>query len=215
MTWRLTFLLCVALPLAARADLFREKVGPLLSERCVVCHGEKKRGGLDLSSRAGLRAGSENGPVVVAGSPEKSKLILMVSGPTPRMPRLGAKLTAAEVKLLRDWVADGAKWPDGVTLKERRVEKETWWSLRPIKRPVLPAVKNAAWVRNPIDRFILARLEKEGLKPSPPAEKLALLRRVTFDLTGLPPTPQEQDAFLADTRPDAYERVVNRLLASP
>src|SRR4029077_17528281 len=107
------------------------------------------------------------------------------------------------------------KWPDGVKLRDRPDGSETWWSLRPLARPAVPAVRNAAWVRNPIDAFVLARLEQQGLTPSPEADRRTRIRRLTFDLLGLPPTPDEIDAFVADPAPDAYQRLVERLLADP
>ncbi|MBY0231941.1 MAG: DUF1549 domain-containing protein, partial [Gemmataceae bacterium] len=184
--------------LVPASDLFRERVAPLLADRCVSCHdGTRKRGGLDLSTRAGL-----------AALADKRKILAMVSGPTPRMPRLGPKLAAAEVASLKAWIDAGAAWPEGVVLKE----KEQWWSLRKLERPPVPRMAGAS---NPIDAFLLARLEKEGLRMSPEAPRAVLLRRLCYDLTGLPPTPAQIDAFLADHRPDAYERLADRLLSSP
>ncbi len=218
-------ILAVLAACAAPADHFRERVAPLLSARCVACHGgAKKRGGLDLTTAKGLRAGGENGPVILApADAEKSRLVQLVSGPSPRMPRVGAKLSAGQVEALRAWIAAGAPWPEGVTLAATKaVVEEVWWSLRLLTRPEVPEVAGERHgvdppvaSRNPIDRFILARLEKEKLTFAPEADRLTLLRRVTFDLTGLPPTPEEQDAFVKDDRPDAYERLVDRLLASP
>src|SRR5262245_29339706 len=209
--------LCLALPPGAAAkELFRDRVAPLLEQRCLSCHdAAKKRGGLDLSTRAGLLAGSENGPVL-AKQAAKSRLLQVLSGPSPRMPRAGAKLDAAEVALLREWVEAGAPWTEGVTLRARAAAREeTWWSLRSLVRPPIPDVKDRTWERNPIAAFALAALGKRGLRPAPEADRAALLRRLSFDLTGLPPTPEEIDAFIADARPGAYERVVDRLLSSP
>jgi hypothetical protein len=191
-------------------------VAPLLRQCCLSCHdGHKKRGGLDLSTRAGLLAGGDSGPAVVPGKASTSLLLDKIRGPAPAMPRQGPKLTADEVDTLTRWIDAGAPWPRGVVLAaERRRPGGDWWSLRPLTRPAVPAVHDARWVRTPIDAFVLARLEAAGLRPSPEADRRTLIRRLTFDLHGLPPTPQEIDTFLADTRPNAYELLVDRLLAS-
>ncbi|MFO0842087.1 MAG: DUF1549 domain-containing protein [Gemmataceae bacterium] len=215
---RLLIVTMAILPGPARAsDLFRNGVAPLLEKRCLACHDAgKRRGGLDLSTRGGLLAGSENGPVLDGGQADRGRLLQTVSGQTPRMPRTGPKLTEGEVALLRRWVAAGAPWPEGVTLKAREGAAEgVWWSLRELTRPAIPSVKDRSWGRTPIDAFIRAALEKRGLRPAPEADRRTLVRRLSFDLTGLPPTPEEVDAFVADNRPDAYERLVDRLLASP
>jgi mono/diheme cytochrome c family protein len=210
-------LLCAAVPASAGGPApFADRIAPVLRQRCLPCHGDKRRGGLDLTTRAGLLKGGDGGAVVVPGSAAKSRLLQMVTGPDAKMPKQGPKLTAAQVAALREWVEAGAPWPDGLTLAaQERPPPDDWWSLRPLARPAVPAVKGGAWVRNPIDAFILATLEAKGLRPSPPADRATLLRRVTFDLTGLPPTPEEIDAFVNDRGPLAYERVVERLLASP
>ena len=203
----------IALLLAAPArgdDLFRDRVAPLLEARCLGCHNAKtKRGSLDLSSHAGLLT------VVAPGHAAKSRLVSMISGDKPRMPRSGEPLSAADVALVRRWIDAGAKWPEGVALtaKGEAPKEETWWSLRPLQRPAVPAIDGDA--ANPIDRFILAKLHAKELTPSPEADRRTLIRRLSFDLIGLPPTPEEVDAFVADTPPDAYERLVDRLLASP
>jgi mono/diheme cytochrome c family protein len=201
---------------AAEPALFTERVAPVLRQRCLSCHGARKRGGLDLTTRAGLLKGGDGGPVVAPGSAAKSRLIQMVSGPDAKMPKQGPKLTAAQVAALREWVEAGAPWPDGVKLAaQQRPPPDEWWSLRPLARPAVPAVKDRAWPRTPLDAFVLAALEARGLRPSPPADRATLIRRVTFDLHGLPPTPEEIDAFVNDRRPQAYERLIERLLASP
>jgi hypothetical protein len=232
MTARVTvaLLLTVALTAPARADgpsaadveLFERKVRPLFSEVCQECHSTKtkQRGGLVLDSRAALLKGGETGPAIVPGAPEKSLLIRLI-GYTERIkmpPR--SRLSDEQIADLTEWVRRGAPWPDDrgavIVAKEFDLEKrKQHWSLQPLWRGQPPAVKDKSWGRNPLDAFILAKLEAAGLRPAPPAERRALLRRVTFDLTGLPPTPQEIDAFLADTSADAYEKVVDRLLASP
>ncbi len=129
------------------------------------------------------------------------------------MPPKGERLSAAQVKLLRDWIDAGAVWPDALAGDE--CARKHHWAFRPPVRPPLPIVKNAKWPRNPLDRFVLARLEKEGLTPSPEADRVTLIRRLSLDLIGLPPTLEEVDAFLADKSEQAYEKVVDRLLASP
>ncbi len=201
---------------AAEPALFADRVAPVLRQRCLSCHGAKKRGGLDLTTRAGLLKGGDGGAVVVPGSAAKSRLLQMVSGPDAKMPKQGPKLTAAQVAALRAWVEAGAPWPDGVTLAaQERPPADDWWSLRLLARPAVPKVLGGAWVRNPIDAFVLATLEAKGLRPSPPADRRTLIRRVTFDLHGVPPTPEEIDAFVHDRDPLAYERLIDRLLASP
>jgi hypothetical protein len=201
---------------AAAADLFRDKVAPLLERRCVSCHdATKKRGGLDLSGRAAALAGGEGGPVLVPGSAAKSRLWQMVSGPKPRMPRTGEKLTPGEAAQLRRWIDAGANWPAAVVLAARPdAGGETWWSLRPLVRPAVPATRDR-WARTPVDAFVLAALAARGLRPSAEADRATLIRRLSFELHGLPPAPDEVSAFLADSRPDAYGRLVDRLLASP
>jgi hypothetical protein len=200
----------------ADEDLFKDRVAPLLSQRCLGCHGARRRGGLDLSTRAGLLRGGDGGPGLDRDHPADSALLAVVAGPKPRMPRDGEPLTAAEVADLRRWVEAGAPWPEGRTLRpEPPRPSRDWWALKPVVRPAVPKVAGADKVRNPIDAFLLARLEAAGLTFAPEADRRTLLRRVTFDLTGLPPTPDEVDAFLADRSADAYEKVVERLLASP
>jgi hypothetical protein len=202
---------------AAEPDLFADRVAPLL-RRCASCHNaEKKRGGLDLTTRDRLLAGGDTGPAAKPGAADNSLLIWMVGGPEAKMPKQGPKLTADEFADLRRWIDAGAPWPKdvAVTADKPAADGEEWWSLRPVTRPAVPAVKDVAWARNPIDAFLLAAMEQKGLRPSPPADKTTLIRRVTFDLIGLPPTPEEIEVFLKDDSPDAYEKVVDRLLASP
>lgn len=193
---------------AGKVDFTRD-IRPILSNHCFVCHGpdnnlRKGRLRLDVSRDAGKVHGGLS--VVVPGKPAESELLTRVLSDDPqrRMPPPKAKkdLTPAQVELLRQWIAEGANF-------------EELWSLVPPKKAPLPAVKQADRVRNPIDAFLQARLEKEGLKPVPPADRRTLLRRLYFDLTGLPPEPAEVEAFLKDTAPDAYEKLVERLLLSP
>jgi hypothetical protein len=207
---------------SVRADepsLFDLTIAPLLQQRCVTCHNAtKKRGGLDLTTRDKLLKGGNTGPAILAGDAGKSLLIDMVSGLDAKMPKRGDKLTAQEIDALRRWIDGGATWTKGVTLVEQKTTPRIdadWWSLKAIVRPKVPEVKNKARVRTPIDAFILATLEAKGLTPAPAADKTTLIRRLTYDLHGLPPTPEEIDAFLKDDAPDAYEKLVDRLLASP
>jgi mono/diheme cytochrome c family protein len=217
--WRLFWVPLLFVPVAARAegDAVRAKATAVLERHCVHCHNARKsRGGLDLTTAKQLLAGGDTGPAIVPGKADWSLLIEMVSGPKPRMPQKGAKLTGAEVASLKKWIDEGAPWPTGVTLVDRAAgDKETWWSLHPLTRPSLPEVKDRGWVRTPIDAFVLARLEERGLRPAPEADRRTLIRRLSFDLLGLPPTPEEVEAFVADNSPNAYERLVDRLLASP
>jgi mono/diheme cytochrome c family protein len=206
---------------------FEAEVRPLLAKNCVKCHGaDQQKGGLRLDSRDALLAGGDSGPVVEPGHPEESPLIEAVHYDGLKMPPTG-RLDADQVRVLERWVSLGAPWPsdghavagpvrDG-TSRGGRIDDEAraWWAFQPLARPEPPAVGDAAWPRNPIDRFILARLEGAGLAPAPEADRRTLIRRLTFDLHGLPPSPEVVEAFVADERPDAYERLVDRLLASP
>jgi mono/diheme cytochrome c family protein/cytochrome c553 len=196
---------------------FRDKVASLLRDRCLECHDARRaRGGLNLSSRAGLLAGGDSGPAIVPGKARDSLLIKMVREPGAKMPRKGPKLSAASMAELSRWIDAGAPWPDDVTLaRAGAAEADDWWATQPLKLPALPAVKDRFWPVNEIDFFILAMLEARGLRPGPPADRATFIRRVTYDLTGLPPTPQEIDNFLDDCSPHAFERLVDRLLASP
>jgi hypothetical protein len=208
---------CLGTPgLSEAADFFRDKVAPLLEARCLGCHDAgKKRGGLDLSTRSSAMAGGESGPAFVPGAAAKSRLVQMIAGAKPLMPRTGAKLTTGEVALVRRWIDAGAAWPEAVKLGAKGTAgEETWWSLRALVRPPIPMVKGGRG-RTPIDAFILAGLHANGLRPAPEADRATLIRRLSFDLLGLPPAPAEVDAFLGDRRPDAYEWLVDRLLASP
>jgi hypothetical protein len=202
---------------AATERLFRDKVAPLLRQNCLECHNAKKsRGSLDLSTRAAALEGGEMGPALVPGDSKKSLLLQMVQGPKPRMPKQREPLSAAAVADLAHWIDGGAPWPKDVALGPQGAPADAWWSLQPLKRPDPPKVHDPMqWVRNAIDQFILATLQAKGLRPSAPADRLTLIRRVTYDLTGLPPTPEEIDAFVGDTAPDAYEKLIDRLLASP
>jgi mono/diheme cytochrome c family protein len=208
-------------PSAEDARFFEAQVRPILQARCVTCHGrEKARSGLRLGDRDALLKGGRRGPAVSLDKPDESLLLQAVNHQDLKMPP-GGKLPPEQIDILARWVRKGAPWPEGVALIEPHgpppVDEQArgFWSFRPVSRPPVPAIRDAGWVRTPIDAFVLARLEAAGLRPAPPAGKTSLLRRLYFDLVGLPPSPEEVDAFLADDAPDAYERVVERLLASP
>jgi hypothetical protein len=208
-------------------EFFEKKIRPILAESCLGCHTAKlssPMGALKLDSRVFALKGGDRGASVVPGHPDKSLLHKAVTyeDRTLQMPPKG-KLPAEQIAALTEWIKMGAPWPAGpetpaapqaqvFNLKARR---DGHWSFQPLKRPAVPVVKNKAWVQSPIDAFILAKLEAKGLAPAAPTDRRTLLRRVTYDLIGLPPTPAEIEAFLNDRSPNAYEKVVNRLLASP
>jgi hypothetical protein len=187
----------------------------ILKANCQPCHDDtNKSGGLALTSRDAALAGGNRGAVIKPGSAPDSLLVRAIeqSGDLKMPP--GRKLAPEQIATIRQWIDGGAPWPKETdTLKKPR--GADWWSFQPVKRMEPPPVRDTAWVRNPIDRFILARLEREHLKPSPEASKETLLHRVSLDLTGLLASPEEVREFVSDVRPDAYERVVDRLLASP
>jgi Protein of unknown function (DUF1553)/Protein of unknown function (DUF1549)/Planctomycete cytochrome C len=212
---------------AARADekpaadgvaFFEAKVRPLLIKHCYECHSaEAKRlkGDLRLDTRDGTLKGGANGPVLVPGDPARSRLIQAVryADDSLKMPPK-AKLSATEIADLEAWVRMGA--PDPRTrAKAAALKGQDLWSLRPVRDLPLPAVKDTTWPQSPIDHFVLAKLEAKGLRPALPADRRTLIRRVTYDLTGVPPTPEEIDAFLADESPEAFAKVLDRLLGSP
>uniref|UniRef100_UPI0037CB1154 PSD1 and planctomycete cytochrome C domain-containing protein n=1 Tax=Luteitalea sp. TaxID=2004800 RepID=UPI0037CB1154 len=200
----------------AKVD-FASQIEPILRAQCYECHGEKKaRGKLRLHVRDLALKGGATGPLLVSGDSAKSYLLqrILGEGGEDRMPLDEDPLTPEQTALVRAWIDQGAEWPAGPATPTAQTVEEHWAYVAPKKAP-LPAVSQEAWARTPVDRFVLARLGAEKLLPSHEASKEALLRRVSLDLTGLPPTLAELDAFLADTRPDAYERVVDRLLASP
>ncbi|MFN3652527.1 MAG: PSD1 and planctomycete cytochrome C domain-containing protein [Armatimonadota bacterium] len=194
------------------AGFFEREVRPVLEKRCLGCHGVGTTlGKLDLRSREAALKGGTRGASLVPGKSADSLLYHLVTGErTPLMPP-GGKLPAAEIAVLKQWIDGGAPW-DGEAVKT--AAEQVWWSFRPLSIPVVPKL-NSPWVKNPIDAFVLAKLKANGLSPSPPATRPALIRRAYLDLIGIPPTPEEVDAFVADTAPDAYEKVVDRLLASP
>ena len=206
----------VAWPLQAKEPVsFEREIAPLLEQRCVRCHGsEQQKGSLSLATRAAAMQGGESGAVLVAGKPEESLLLEMVGGSSPAMPKQGRALTNSEIDLLRRWIAEGANWPDDRALAARAPDNRDWWSLQSVKRPELPPVNDAKWPRNAIDHFILAKLEANGLTPSPEADRRTLLRRLSFDLWGLPPSPEQVAAIVMDNDSQAFEKRVDEHLQS-
>ena len=196
----------LAAPLHA-APSFRSDVLPILEQRCHACHrGASAQAGLSLTSAAAMTKGGSSGPAIAPGEPDVSLILQRIAGDKPSMPPVGEPLAAEEVQIIRDWIAAGAL-DDGGSVEE------TWWSLRRLERPSVPVAAERA--RTPIDRFIAAKLSEKGLKPSPEASRRTLIRRLCYDLHGLPPSPEEVDAFVTDPSPHAYERLVDRLLDSP
>ena len=203
---------------AAETDFFAKQVAPILSGRCLSCHNETEaEGELSFSTAESLFAGGESGQVIEKGDPDNSLLIHYVSGDEPEMPRDADPLSAAEIATLRKWIEQGARWPAGLELRPPEVSDTDWWSLQPLRRPAVPRIPEplAALARNPLDHFVLAALLERDLAPSPPANRRTLIRRLYFDVIGLPPTPAEVQQFVNDPDPLAYERLVDRLLASP
>ncbi|MBL8827874.1 MAG: PSD1 domain-containing protein [Planctomycetaceae bacterium] len=209
---------------AVAIEFFEKNVRPILVKHCYECHsGSETNGGLSVDTRAGLVKGGDSGTALVPGEPDKSRLIEAVryKNPDLQMPPKNP-LSPTEVAALEQWVKDGAHDPRqavspaalhvaGMSI----VEGRDFWSFRPLTKPAVPVVKDAAWIQTPLDTFVLAKLESLGLQPAPKADKRTLIRRVTYDLTGLPPTPDEIAAFMADDSVDAWAKVVERLLKSP
>lgn len=204
-------------PPAARKVDFGQDIKPLLAERCYSCHGDKKQeSGLRLDRKDDALKGGEHGALLVVGKSADSLIVQVTGGlhaEVAKMPKKGDALTADQIGLLRAWIDQGADWP--AALAGAAPTGKDHWAFKAPVRPQPPEPKNKKWVRNEIDRFILARLEKDGLKPSPEADKITLLRRLHLDLTGLPPSIAEVDAFVADKSPNAYEKAVEKLLSSP
>ncbi len=208
-----------------QAQFFESKVRPILVEKCFKCHsGTAKSGELLLSSRSDILKGGASGPAIDLKTPEKSRLIDYVNGRVDVMPPTG-KIAQAQIEVLEKWVKMGAPWSDDgkpaapaskpIVPPPVNAETKKFWSFQPVKRPIPPIVKNKTWVSNPIDAFILKKLEGKSLAPNSPASKSALLRRAAYDLTGLPPTAAEVKEFVADKSSKAYEKALDRLLASP
>ncbi|MGH9664453.1 MAG: DUF1549 domain-containing protein, partial [Bryobacteraceae bacterium] len=205
------------------ADFFEMRVRPVLVKNCYSCHTGSQMGGLQLDTREHVLKGGKDGAAIVPGDPDRSLLIQAVRQTHPRikMPP-GGKLSGQEIADLAAWVKAGAVWgakaPAQASAAPAYVitpKQRAFWSFQPVRKPALPEVKDKAWVKMPVDRFVLAGLEAKGLQPVAPADKRTLIRRATYDLTGLPPTPEEMNAFLKDNSPGAFAKVVDRLLASP
>ncbi len=210
---------------AEQVAFYEKQVLPVLKANCLKCHGQdpkKLKGGLNLTSRERVLAGGDTGPAVDLQKPDASLLLRAVSykDEDHQMPPAG-KLPDAQIAVLTRWVKDGLPWSPGGGEGAAREQKHAggpdrgYWAYQPVKRPAVPEVKDQGWVKTPIDAFVLAKLEAKGLKPVTPADKAALCRRAYYDLTGLPPTPEQVDAFVADKSPDAYEKLIDELLASP
>ncbi len=208
------------------AAFFETKVRPLLIAKCQECHaGDKAKAGLRLDSREAILAGGESGIAAVAGKPDESLLIEVIGYRNALQMPPKAKLPDAEIAILTDWVRRGLPWPNSkstvaappakMTSTDFSEEQKSFWAFQRVKHDLPPPVKNEAWIRSPIDQYILADLEAQGLTPAREADKRTLIRRVTLDLNGLPPTPDEVADFMSETASDALERLIDRLLASP
>jgi len=221
---RFALLLVVVEAAAAQSpglEHFERKVRPVLVRSCQGCHGAKiEQAGLRLDSRAAVLKGGVSGPAVRPGDPQASLVVKAIRHLGPRMPIGGARLHPDEIEAIEQWVKNGAPWTDeptappagSKTIQERTKE---YWALQPVTKPAVPSVTRQDWDRTPVDAFILAALEKSKLAPAPRADRATLLRRLTLDLTGLPPKPEELGAFQNDKSPNAYRHVVDRLLESP
>ena len=214
-------------PSAEAVRFFEAHIRPVLVDQCFKCHGpEKQKAGLRLDSRSAMLGGGDTGPAIVPGHPEESVLVaaLRYEEDGPQMPP-SKRLPKEQIDTFSRWVEMGAPWPGGDTAAAPSATRKPGyaitdqdrghWAFRPVTRPEVPSVQDREWAASPIDRFVLAKLEAKGLKPNPPATKAEFLRRATYDLTGLPPTPAEAERFLADTSPNAYDALIDRLLASP
>ncbi len=204
-------------PPAQRNVYFVHDIKPIFSSRCQVCHSEGVlSGGLRLDVREAALQGGASGPAILPGRSAESRLIQFVSGIPPEMlmPQAGERLSDEEIGLLRAWIDQGAEWPDAFDAAQHPRSRDHW-AYRPFVRPEVPRVRDESWPGTPIDHFILARLEEEEFQPSEEADRGTLLRRVTLDLTGLQPTPEEYRSFEEDRSADAFPRVVDRLLGSP
>jgi mono/diheme cytochrome c family protein len=211
-------------PLAEQSEFFENKIRPLFAQNCYACHSakaEKVKGGLRLDTPEALLKGGSSGPAIVPGSPESSLLIKAVryTDPDLRMPPKDKKLAGEDILNLEAWVKMGAPIPHASIRPELAGQineaRARHWAFHPPVKPKLPAVRQPSWIKTPVDNFVLSELDKRHLKPAPPADLRTLIRRVTYDLTGLPPTWEEVEAFCKDNRTDAYARLVERLLRSP
>jgi Protein of unknown function (DUF1549)/Protein of unknown function (DUF1553)/Planctomycete cytochrome C len=223
-------ILCLALLVASvwpvwsqsKDDFFETRVRPILATECFSCHTNSQLGGLRLDSREAMLRGGKSGPAIVPGDPEKSLLIIAIRQTGDlKMPK-GGKLPQDKIDAIAQWIRTGAEWPSsGKSLTASKAEfiidpeRRAFWSFKPLHLIPAPAVKNRRWSKTEIDRFILSRLEKEGLAPVGTADRRTLLRRATLDLAGIPPTAEEIEAFENDKSPDAFAKVIDRLLSSP
>lgn len=212
-------------PNSQQADFFEKKIRPLLSEKCFSCHGpdaKSVKGGLRMESRASLLQGGDTGPAITPGNPTESLLIQSVRYEGPyEMPPKG-RLREKEIALLETWVRDGAFWPEHETTAptksigfDLQARKATHWFWQPLRNAVVPQVQQTSWMTNSVDAFVLSRLEAAQLSPAVPASRHTLVRRLSFDLLGVPPAIQEVDEVVADSRPNAIEAYVDRLMSSP
>ncbi len=209
---------------AGTPEYFENNIRPILADNCFGCHTNSQLGGLRLDTLEGMKKGGQHGPAIVPGNPDKSLLIQAVKQTGDIKMPLGGKITDGEIAKLEAWVKAGAVWPAETAATAAKSkdgayvispERRNFWSFLPLKEPAIPTVKDPKWAKTDIDKFVLAKLEKEGLKPVAPATKHDLLRRAYMDLTGLPPTTAEYTAFENDRSPDAFAKVVDSLLASP
>ncbi|MCG9134270.1 DUF1549 domain-containing protein, partial [Candidatus Poribacteria bacterium] len=204
---------------AEKVEFFNSQVKPVLQQNCFQCHGggDEVEGGLRLMSRGQILEGGNYGPAVSLENPADSFLLEMVGygQETAQMPPDG-RLDDASLEILAKWIDIGLPYPAQDSDPQPDAKPATdYWAYRPLKRPQVPLVQASDWIRNPIDAFILTKLEAHGVTPAAPASKLTLIRRVYYDLTGLPPSPEAVEAFLNNTAPDAYEKLVDKLLKSP
>src|SRR3954451_4939219 len=208
--WMIAWAVAVLVPGTACAsdpfDFFETQIRPVLTKNCLACHGVAKMGGLQLDSREHLMKGGLHGVVIVPGDPDNSVLVQAIRNTHARikMPPQ-AKLPSGEIADIELWVKSGAVWPDVA----QTAATNAFWSFQPIRKPAVPVVSNSPSQLSAVDRFIRAKLTSNALKAVAPADKHALLRRATFDLLGLPPTPEEVEAFVADSSPSAFEKVVD------
>ena len=197
---------------------FEKDIAPIFRDRCLSCHAESPGGGLSLTSKSTWMQGGDSGAAFDPQSPEKSSLwIRITAGPDEehRMPPEGSRLNSEQLSKLNQWLSDGAQWPEQTTLRSPQAAARDHWAFKSVQAPAVPTVANNALVRNEIDAFVVGRLEQQSLSPANEADRITLLRRVTLDLTGLPPSADDVDRFLKDSSPDAYEREVDRLLSLP
>lgn len=216
--------MAAAAPAPDRAEQFEMKVRPVLANRCFSCHSSSALGGLTMTSREALLRGGKSGPALVPGKPEESLIVEAIrqTNDKLKMPMGQGRMPDSEIALLTEWVKSGAFWPEektaiALTTKKYTItpEQRAFWAFQPVRKPSVPEVRNSAWTNSPIDRFVMSQLEAKSMQPNRPANPRDLIRRAYFDLTGLPPSYAETEAFLADKSPEAFAKVVDRLLASP